>query len=125
MGRQNRWPGRVAARLAFDPALARRLFAGSDFLVVPSRDEPCGLTQMYAMRYGAVPIVTPVGGLRDTVAQVDVAHAAGTGVVAGRADATSLLLACEEALSLWRDPIGMGSLIARTMARDSSWELER
>ncbi|HEX4628235.1 MAG TPA: glycogen/starch synthase, partial [Gemmatimonadales bacterium] len=57
-----RWPGRVATRIAFDPLLARRMFAGADFLVVPSRDEPCGLTQMYAMRYGAIPIVTPVGG---------------------------------------------------------------
>ena len=116
-----RWPGRVAARIAFDPGLARRVFAGADFLVVPSRDEPCGLTQMYAMRYGAVPIVTPVGGLRDTVEAVDVAHGTGTGVVAARADAASLLLALEEALALWRDAIGMASLIARAMARDSSW----
>jgi starch synthase len=116
-----RWPGRVAARIAFDPALARRIFAGSDFLAVPSRDEPCGLTQLYAMRYGAVPIVTPVGGLRDTVAPVDVAHAKGSGIVAAAADPQSLLLACEDALGLWRDPIGMSSLVARAMARDSSW----
>jgi starch synthase len=117
-----RWPGRVASRIAFDPLLARRIFAGADFLAVPSRDEPCGLTQMYAMRYGAVPIVTPVGGLRDTVEPADVAHGSGTGIVAGSADAASLLLACEEALALWRDPIGMPSLMARAMARDSSWE---
>jgi starch synthase len=116
-----RWPGRVASRVAFDPMLARRIFAGSDFLVVPSRDEPCGLTQMYAMRYGAVPIVTPVGGLRDTVQSLDVAHALGTGIVAEAPDATSLLLASEEALGVWRDPIAMASLIARAMARDSSW----
>jgi len=116
-----RWPGRVAARIAFDPGLARRVFAGADFLVVPSRDEPCGLTQMYAMRYGAIPVVTPVGGLRDTVEPVDVAHGTGTGVVAAAPDAGSLLLALEEALALWRDDIGMSSLIARAMARDSSW----
>jgi starch synthase len=116
-----RWPGRVAARVTFDPLLARRVFAGSDFFVVPSRDEPCGLTQMYAMRYGAIPVVTPVGGLLDTVAPLDVAHARGTGFVAARADEASLLLACEEALSVWRDPVGMGSVVARAMARDSSW----
>jgi starch synthase len=116
-----RWPGRVAARVAFDPDLARRLFAASDFLVVPSRDEPCGLTQMYAMRYGAVPVVTPVGGLRDTVAPMGVAQAIGTGVVAGAADEMSLLLACEEALGVWSDPLGMESLVARAMARDSAW----
>jgi starch synthase len=116
-----RWPGRVAARVAFDPGLARRVFAGADFLVVPSRDEPCGLTQMYAMRYGAIPVVTPVGGLRDTVEPVDVPHGTGTGVVAAAPDAGALLLALEEALALWRDDLGMGSLIARAMARDNSW----
>ncbi len=121
LGAARRWPGRVAARVAFDPALARRVFAGADFLVVPSRDEPCGLTQMYAMRYGGIPVVTPVGGLRDTVDPVDLAHASGTGVVSAGADVASLLLALEEALALWRDDIGMGSLRARAMARDSSW----
>jgi starch synthase len=117
-----RWPGRVATRIAFDPTLARRVFAGADFLAVPSRDEPCGLTQLYAMRYGAIPIVTPVGGLCDTVEPVDVAHAKGTGVVAAAPDEWSLLLACEEALALWRDSVGMASVTARGMARDSSWD---
>ena len=116
-----RWPGRVATRIAFDPMLARRIFAGSDFLAVPSRDEPCGLTQLYAMRYGAIPIVTPVGGLRDTVDPFDVAHAKGTGIVAPAPDPHSLLLACEDAFGLWRDPMGRTSLIARAMSRDSSW----
>jgi len=116
-----RWPGRVATRIAFDPMLARRIFAGSDFLAVPSRDEPCGLTQLYAMRYGAIPIVTPVGGLRDTVEPVDIAHAKGTGIVAGAPDPASLLMACEDAIGLSRDPIGTASLMARAMARDSSW----
>ena len=120
-GAAARWPGRIATRIAFDPMLARRIFAGADFLAVPSRDEPCGLTQLYAMRYGAVPIVTPVGGLRDTVEPVDVAHSQGTGIVAGAPEPASLLFACEEALGLWRDRLGMASLIARAMARDSSW----
>jgi starch synthase len=117
-----RWPGRVATRIAFDPGLARRVFAGADFLAVPSRDEPCGLTQLYAMRYGAIPIVTPVGGLCDTVEPVDVAHAKGTGVVAAAPDEWSVLLACEEALALSRDSVGMASVTARGMARDSSWD---
>jgi starch synthase len=118
----SRWPGRVASRIAFDPMLARRIFAGSDFLAVPSRDEPCGLTQLYAMRYGAIPIVTPVGGLWDTVEAADVAHAKGTGIVASAPDEWSLLIACEEALSGYRDAVGMASLVARAMARDSSWD---
>jgi starch synthase len=116
-----RWPGRVATRIAFDPTLARRVFAGADFLVVPSRDEPCGLTQMYAMRYGAVPVVTPVGGLRDTVDDLDVAHGRGTGIVASSADAAALLIACEEGLAVLRDGAALASLVARAMARDSSW----
>jgi starch synthase len=102
--------------------LARRIFAGADFLAVPSRDEPCGLTQLYAMRYGSIPIVTPVGGLWDTVERADVARARGTGVVAAAPDEWSLLLACEEAFSLFRDRLGLESLIARAMARESSWD---
>jgi starch synthase len=118
-----RFPGRVAVRVTFDPLLARRVFAGSDFFIVPSRDEPCGLTQMYAMRYGSLPIVTPVGGLCDTVTPLDVAHATGTGFVAAAAEEAALLIACEEALALFRDPVGLASSVARAMARDSSWTL--
>ncbi len=116
-----RYPGRIASRIAFDPLLARRVFAGSDFIVVPSRDEPCGLTQLYAMRYGAVPVVTPVGGLVDTVRPLNPAHASGEGIVAEAADAMSVLLACEDARGVWRDGIAWPALIARAMSRDSSW----
>jgi starch synthase len=96
-----RYPGRVATRVAFDPLLARRIFAGSDFIVVPSRDEPCGLTQMYAMRYGAIPVVTPVGGLVDTVRPLNLAYASGEGLVAESADPMALLMACEDARGVW------------------------
>ena len=116
-----RWPGRVSSRIAFDPPLARRVFAGADFLVMPSRDEPCGLTQLYAMRYGAIPVVAPVGGLRDTVQPLSLAYGTGTGIVAARGDPPELLLACEDAFDVWRDPIAMTALVARAMARDSSW----
>jgi starch synthase len=116
-----RWPSRVATRVVFDPLLARRVFAGADFVMVPSREEPCGLTQMYAMRYGAVPIVSPVGGLRDTVQPLDAAHATGTGLLAGAVDAAHLLIACEDALGICRDPVAWPALVARAMLRDSSW----
>jgi starch synthase len=116
-----RWPSRVATRVAFDPLLARRVFAGADFVMVPSRQEPCGLTQMYGMRYGAVPIVSPVGGLCDTVEPLDAAHATGTGLVAAAVDPSYLLIACEDALGVSRDPVAWSALVARAMLRDSSW----
>jgi starch synthase len=116
-----RWPSRVASRVVFDPLLARRVFAAADFIVVPSREEPCGLTQMYAMRYGAVPLVSPVGGLCDTVQPLDAAHARGTGLLAAAVDPASLLIACEDAMGVWRDPIAWPALVARAMVRDSSW----
>ncbi len=116
-----RYPGRVAARITFDGALARRCYSSSDFFVVPSRYEPCGLTQMYAMRYGAVPIVTAVGGLKDTVVPARAAQAEGTGIVAARANPVELAFAVEDALTLYQDPQAMHELRARGMARDSSW----
>ncbi len=116
-----RFPGRVSVRIAFDDALARRVYAGADFVVVPSRYEPCGLTQLYAMRYGALPIVTPVGGLRDTVVPVDVLADAGTGLVAAAATTAALLVAIEDALALYRDGVSYRAAVHRAMRRDSSW----
>ena len=116
-----RFPSRVAVRIAFDAALARRVYAGADFFVVPSRYEPCGLTQMYAMRYGAIPVVTAVGGLRDTVAPIDAAHGTGWGVVAPAPTREDLLVAFEDALAIFHDPVTRLGAITRAMARDSSW----
>jgi starch synthase len=116
-----RFAGRAAVRIAFDPSLARRVYAAADGFVVPSRYEPCGLTQMYAMRYGALPVVTPVGGLVDTVAPCRVLAKAGTGFVAEAVSAEALLVACDDALSVFRDPQGHAEAMARAMGRDSSW----
>ena len=117
-----RYPGRVAVRIAFDPDLARRVYAGSDFFVVPSRYEPCGLTQMYAMRYGSLPIVTAVGGLRDTVTPIDPLRETGTGFLAWKVNPTDLLVACEDALELTSDHASHVAAMRRAMARDSSWD---
>ncbi len=76
---QRSWPDKIRVRLAKDFSLSHRVFAGSDFIVVPSLFEPCGLTQLYAMRYGAAPVVRAVGGLRDSVQPWDPSSQAGTG----------------------------------------------
>jgi starch synthase len=117
-----RYPRRIASKITFDAGLARRVFAGADFVLVPSRYEPCGLTQMYAMRYGAIPIVTPVGGLRDTVAPWDPPLGAGTGFVAEGATPHALWLACDEAIRVRADPSSWSTLVSHAMARDSGWK---
>jgi starch synthase len=116
------FPGRVVTRIAFDEALARRVYSGTDFFMVPSRYEPCGLTQMYAMRYGAIPVVTDVGGLHDSVEPYDAVRDEGVGFLAPSADPYSLLVACDEALTAYGDEAGMKRLSVRAMTRDNSWQ---
>ncbi|HEY1957899.1 MAG TPA: glycogen/starch synthase [Polyangiaceae bacterium] len=116
-----RYPGHVASRVAFDPALATRVYAGADFVIVPSRFEPCGLTQLYAMRFGAVPIVTDVGGLHDTVAPANLARGSGTGFVAASPSVVDLLVAFEDALGAFLARGAFNELRQRAMRRDSSW----
>jgi starch synthase len=114
--------GRVAVRLAFDPPLSRRVYAGSDFFFVPSRFEPCGLTQMYAMRYGTLPIVTDVGGLHDTVDPLDSGSDRGVGFVAPTADVGALRDATLAACELHRHPERVARARTRAMTKDFSWD---
>ena len=118
----DRFAGRVAVRIAFDVQLSRRIYGGSDFFLVPSRFEPCGLTQLYAMRYGSIPIVTDVGGLHDTVEPIDAAANRGTGFVVPHADVPSLRAGVIAALDLWRDRGLVSDAAARGMAKDFSWQ---
>ena len=125
LGAVDRFRGRVAVRLAFDPPLSRRVYAGSDFFFVPSRFEPCGLTQMYAMRYGSIPIVTDVGGLHDTVEPIAAgAHSTtqGTGFVAVHADVGALRAACLAAFDLYDDREALARASARGMTKDFAWD---
>lgn len=120
-----RFPDRLAVRIGFDPALARRMYAGADLLLMPSRFEPCGLAQLYAMRYGAVPVVAAVGGLRDTVVDPGddaLAAGAGTGFRFEVVDAAGLRWALGRAAGMFaHDPVGFAAVRAAGMARDSSW----
>jgi starch synthase len=104
----------------YDEALSHLMFAGADLYVMPSRFEPCGLTQMQAMRYGAVPVVTAVGGLVDTVTDADL-HRNGTGFVAGRAASEDLLATLFRAERRVRDRRRRIAIQKRIMGIDWSW----
>jgi starch synthase len=115
-------PDRIAAHFEYDNPLAHKIMAGADVLLVPSRFEPCGLTQMYALRYGTVPVVRSTGGLVDTVEPYDRASGNGTGFRFDHADGTGLLWALDQALALRREREAWKRLIRNGMARDFSWE---
>lgn len=114
----------VAVRVGFDHGLAHRIYAGADAFLMPSRFEPCGLGQLYAMRYGTIPVVHAVGGLRDTVldpGDAELARGRGTGVRFDAATPTFLLHALERVAALFRDGDAWAAVRAAAMARDSSW----
>jgi starch synthase len=118
-------PGRVAVRIAYDEAMAHRLIAGADAIAVPSRFEPCGLTQLYGLRYGALPIVRRVGGLADTVTDADASalqQGRATGFVFDDADADALADAFRRAAALYREPGRWQAVMATAMQRDNSWQ---
>jgi starch synthase len=112
-------PGRASVRLRFDLPYSRRIYGGADAVAIPSRYEPCGLTQMIAMRYGAVPIARRTGGLADTV--TDAADPGGTGILFDGYDAGSLAHALDRALSVYAQPRKWAELQRRGMAKDFSW----
>jgi len=117
-------PGRVAARTErLDEPLAHRIYAGSDIFAMPSLVEPGGLSQLYAMTYGAIPVVRRVGGLADTVEDAgEPPFRNGTGFVFDRFDAGAFLGALRRALAAYRDERAWAALVARAMARDWSWD---
>jgi starch synthase len=115
------FPDRVAVRIGFDLPYARRIYGGSDLFAMPSRFEPCGLGQLYAMRYGAVPVVHAVGGLRDTVIDPGAVRGTPTGIRFEAGTPAALHAALARAVAMYRDPVTFASLQRSAMARDSSW----
>ncbi|MGH8874790.1 MAG: glycogen synthase [Acidimicrobiia bacterium] len=114
-------PERLAFREGYDEPLAHRIFAGSDLYLMPSRFEPCGLAQMQAMAYGALPVVTDVGGLRDTVLDADREPVRGTGFVAPEVTAAAVVDALHRAARAWRATKRRRMIQERGMAADWSW----
>jgi starch synthase len=115
-------PDRFGVRLGYDNALAHQIEAGADMFLMPSRFEPCGLTQLYSLRYGTVPIVRATGGLVDTVEPYDPATGQGTGFRFDNADGTGLIWALDQALAAYGDRPAWQKLMKNGMSRDFSWE---
>ena len=113
--------GRVCAYIGYNEELAHRIYAGSDFLIMPSRFEPCGLSQMIAMRYGTLPIVRETGGLRDSVIPYNRYTGEGTGFSFLRYDSSDLYFAVERAVTVYRDKLALGGLIEAAMKTDFSF----
>jgi starch synthase len=114
-------PDRVAYRDGYDEPLAHRIEGGADVFLMPSRYEPCGLNQMYSMRYGTVPVVRAVGGLADTVEEFDPRTGAGTGFRFERFESTEMLGALRRALAFHRQGDQWRKLQRNGMSRDFSW----
>jgi starch synthase len=120
---RSRHPDRIALYIGYNEELSHLVIAGSDLLVIPSRYEPCGLTQMYAMRYGTMPVVTRTGGLSDTVKDASDIEK-GTGFFLESFSAAALTGAVRRALDLRRaNPAGWRRLQRNAMAADFSWDL--
>jgi starch synthase len=113
---------RVFFHRGFDNALAHRIEAGSDMFLMPSLFEPCGLNQMYSLRYGTPPIVRRTGGLADSVQLFDASSGRGTGIVFNDYDAPALRWALDYALELYRDKRSWRKLMQNGMAMDFSWD---
>jgi starch synthase len=117
-----RYPGRVAAAIGWSEELAHQIEAGSDFFLMPSLYEPCGLNQIYSLRYGTIPIVRATGGLADTVRDHDPASGAGTGFVFAEPSGRALSEVLRRVVDTWfTSPQQVGELRRRAMAEDFSW----
>jgi starch synthase len=119
-----RFPGAMGRYIGYSESLTHQVQAGADAILAPSRFEPCGLTQLCAMRYGAVPVVSRTGGLSDTIIDANsaaIARSAGTGVQFAPATQDMLEDAIRRTCALYRDPVSWRRVQLNAMASDSSW----
>jgi starch synthase len=114
------FPGKVGVFIGYDEALAHLIYAGADFLLMPSRVEPCGLNQLYALRYGTVPIVRSTGGLKDTV--IDFGDEGGYGIRFNDVTVTDICYSVSRAVTLYDNKTQLQLLRKRMMALDFSWD---
>jgi len=120
-GLAGRFPGQVAVKVGYDTGLAHRIEAGSDFFVMPSRFEPCGLNQLYSLRYGAVPVVRATGGLEDSIIDLGQGDETATGIKFGDCSVEALGQALGQALALYADRSRLARVRDNGMRADFSW----
>ena len=118
---QKQFPNKIAAKVAFDNGLAHKVEAGADMFLMPSRYEPCGLNQIYSLKYGTVPIVRATGGLDDTIEPWDARTGKGTGFKFHDYTGEALLATIKQALLAYQDPSSWQTLMRNGMGRDFSW----
>ncbi|HTP44916.1 MAG TPA: glycogen synthase GlgA [Candidatus Acidoferrum sp.] len=116
------FPAKAAVKIAYDEALAHKIIAGADMILIPSRYEPCGLTQLYGLRYGTVPVVRATGGLDDTIQYYDSRSGHGTGFKFEEYDGKALLQCVRGALKAYKDAKIWRTIQANGMAKDFSWK---
>ncbi len=116
---QTRYPNKVSANITFNLDLAQKIYAGADIFLMPSKSEPCGLSQMIAMRYGTIPVVRETGGLKDTVQPY--ADGEGTGFTFTNFNADDMLYVIREAETLYQDKTAWKKLMKNAMSKDFSW----
>lgn len=114
-------PGRAGVRIAFNDALAHKIVAGADIFLMPSRYEPCGLSQIYSLKYGTVPVVRATGGLEDTIEEVEPATGRGTGFKFAEYKGTAMMGALGKALACYKEEGLWSRIQANGMERDFSW----
>jgi starch synthase len=119
---ERRYPDRMRVILGFDDAMAHRIQAAANIFLMPSQFEPCGLTQMYALKYGTVPVVRATGGLRDTITEFDPKTMSGNGFLFTPYTAEALTGALERALAVYRRPNQWSRLMGNCFKSDFSWD---
>ena len=115
-----KWLGFFNARIQYNETLSHEMYAGADFLFMPSRVEPCGLNQMYAMRYGTVPVVRRIGGLQDTV--IDFEDENGFGICFQQVSIVDMLSGMDRGIQLFKDSETLTLCRKRMMAVNNSWD---
>src|SRR5436190_18113100 len=116
------FPNKIAVKIAYDNAIAHKIEAGSDMFLMPSRYEPCGLNQIYSLKYGTVPVVRATGGLDDTIEDFDPLSGKGSGFKFAHYSGEAFLSAVKRAIAVYINKKAWAQVVANGMAADFSWK---